>query len=266
MASTSSASSALAAAAAAGGGAGGAAGGGATNSMFPDISHLTFRDFQHLYEPAEDTYMFVDGLWAEQATLRALRPTVCVEVGTGNGCPLAALALVLGPDWPALYLGTDLNARAATAAAGTYARNGVRYGDVVATDLLSSLDGRLAGKVDVLLFNPPYVPTPAGELGSRGIEAAWAGGDRGREVIDLVLPQVPRWLSPGGVFYMVVVEDNDPAEIQRLMRGLGLKTEAVVACKAKNEKLSLLKFTRYSERALALMAKTAAAAAARRKG
>jgi methylase of polypeptide subunit release factors len=60
--------------------------------------------------------------------------------------------------------------------------------DVVNTDLMSGLDKGLHHSVDILLFNPPYVPTPQEEVGTYGIAASWAGGEDGRVVIDRFLP------------------------------------------------------------------------------
>ena len=37
---------------------------------------------------------------------------------------------------------------------------------VVITDLVSGLQDRLRGRVDVLVFNPPYVPSPPEEVRS----------------------------------------------------------------------------------------------------
>lgn len=42
----------------------------------------------------------------------------------------------------------------------------------------------------VQVFNPPYVPTPDQEVHMPGIAKAWAGGLRGRVVIDRFLPMV----------------------------------------------------------------------------
>lgn len=44
--------------------------------------------------------------------------------------------------------------------------------------------------MDVILFNPPYVPTPDEEISGCGIEASWAGGTDGRVIIDRSLPVI----------------------------------------------------------------------------
>lgn len=43
-----------------------------------------------------------------------------------------------------------------------------------------------------------------------GIAAAWAGGWKGRKVIDKLIPLLPELLSPSGEMLMVTVPDNDP--------------------------------------------------------
>lgn len=50
------------------------------------------------------------------------------------------------------------------------------------------------------------------QVGSRGIEASWAGGRRGREVTDRFLSAVPQLLSTEGVFYLITIAENDPGE------------------------------------------------------
>jgi hypothetical protein len=74
--------------------------------------------------------------------------------------------------------------------AGSARRHGA-FGDVVRTDLAGSL--RLSGKVDLLLFNPPYVATPREEMEGSGISISWAGGVDGRCV-----RVRPRWGGGGG--------------------------------------------------------------------
>mgnify|MGYP005995075401 CR=1 FL=1 len=62
--------------------------------------------------------------------------------------------------------------------------------EAVRCSLLSGIDVHLSGNVDVLLFNPPYVPTPDEEVRGCDIEASWAGGEDGRRVIDMLLPKI----------------------------------------------------------------------------
>jgi release factor glutamine methyltransferase len=43
--------------------------------------------------------------------------------------------------------------------------------------------------VDILVWNPPYVPTPSEEVHTAGITQSWAGGIDGREIVDKFLSQ-----------------------------------------------------------------------------
>ncbi|DAZ94391.1 TPA: hypothetical protein N0F65_003255 [Lagenidium giganteum] len=198
-----------------------------------------------VYEPAEDTYLFLDALQDELPFLVDRKPGVCVEIGCGSGAVFVYLSTALQErNHHAMYIATDINPLAIDVAHRTATINGTRTFDLVRTDLVSCLESRLAGQVDVLLFNPPYVPTPSEEVGSTGIEAAWAGGINGREVIDRLLPKIPGLMSPTGVFYMVVVIENKPKEIAAIMAKHGFTTTVVRSTQARNERLSILKFVR----------------------
>ncbi|XP_040888464.1 methyltransferase N6AMT1 [Toxotes jaculatrix] len=205
----------------------------------PVYSHAGRGHFQDVYEPAEDSFLLIDALEKDAQRLQQMSPCVCLEVGSGSGVVSAFLASVVGPS--ALYICTDVNPSAAQCTQKTASSNNVSLQPVI-TDLVGCLLPRLSGKVDVLLFNPPYVVTPSEEVGSRGIEAAWAGGKRGREVTDRFLPLVARLLSNKGLFYLITIVENDPDDIIHLLRKHGLKGEACLSARAGNERLSVLRF------------------------
>lgn len=83
--------------------------------------------------------------------------------------------------------------------------------EVVVSDLLDGLDPMLAGRVDVLVANPPYLPS--GDRGSWEPEVAehdpggaLVGGDDGHEVVDALVAAAPRWLAAGGILVVEVDE------------------------------------------------------------
>ncbi|KAJ3327308.1 HemK methyltransferase member 2 [Blyttiomyces sp. JEL0837] len=183
-------------------------------------------DYKNVYEPAEDTFLLLDALEADAENIRSSSPTICLEVGSGSGCVISFLAKFIGCD--ALYLCTDINSIAITTTRKTGNKNKVQL-DCIRGSFADPIKDRLRNKVDVLLFNPPYVVTPSSEVGSKGIEAAWAGGIDGREVLDQFLPQIAQLLSPTGAFYLVTIRDNRPEEIQdNLLKQYGLESKVYV--------------------------------------
>ncbi|EQC25890.1 methylase [Saprolegnia diclina VS20] len=196
-----------------------------------------------VYEPAEDTYLFLDAIQDETPFLADLRPSLVLELGPGSGVVgVYTMQQLASIDQPALLLAVDINDEATACTKATARLNAIHNIEIVRMDLLTQL--QLRHQVDVLLFNPPYVPTPSEEVGSTGIEAAWAGGLHGREVIDRLLPLVQHLLSPVGVFYMVIVAENRPKDIARIMAANGFSTTVVRSRQAFNERLSILKFAR----------------------
>jgi release factor glutamine methyltransferase len=151
----------------------------------PSLSHFTREDYTRFYEPAEDSYLLLEALESEESFLNELQPLVCLEIGSGSGIISTFMSTMLRN---AVCFATDLNAHAARATLQT-ARANQRYIDVIECSLVSALP-RLFGLVDVLVFNPPYVPTEDDELGSSELPAAWAGGLHGRRVLDQLLPYV----------------------------------------------------------------------------
>eukprot|EP00877_Chromochloris_zofingiensis_P002238 jgi/Chrzof1/12014/Cz06g18050.t1 len=120
---------------------------------------------------------------------------------------------------------TDINAAALTHTAQTLAAHKVTGIDLLQTDLLAALLPRLASAVDLLVFNPPYVPTPDEEVTGEGIVRSWAGGHRGRRVIDRLLTQLDDVLAPGGQLWLVTVQQNDPQGIIEEMQSKGYAGE-----------------------------------------
>lgn len=51
-------------------------------AALPSLDHFDFREYEHFYEPAEDTYLLVDALDAEKDFIRhAVQPSLCLEIG-----------------------------------------------------------------------------------------------------------------------------------------------------------------------------------------
>ena len=200
-----------------------------------------------VYEPCDDSFALVDALLADRTNILDHCPRLCLEVGCGSGYVIASLALMLGQELPGVYyFATDTNPHALRVTRETLDAHAVDA-ELMCMDIASGLEKRLAGRVDVMVVNPPYVPTPEYEVGCEGIASAWAGGENGRSVIDRILPVADRLLSDKGWLYMVTLTTNDPSQICLLMRKKGYASRIVVQRSTEEESLHIIKFWRDSD-------------------
>jgi release factor glutamine methyltransferase len=208
------------------------------------ISKTSYPD--GVYPPSDDTFLLVDALAYDVAgalsgkkskmvsnilPLDADKVCTVTEMGCGSGFVAASAALLL----PLAYvLGTDLSSRACLASKKTFESHDCSpRSDVVASESLCSFKSSLS--FDIILANPPYVPTSTEELseslailragrqkpvldsaGDRETESAaftltWAGGEDGIEMTKKMLRAALGHLSlDRGRLYLVVVAENHP--------------------------------------------------------
>ncbi|KAJ9608364.1 S-adenosylmethionine-dependent methyltransferase [Cladophialophora chaetospira] len=229
----------------------------------PSTSHAPY---DLIYEPAEDSFLFLDTLssasetsWLQthfsQASSNPARIPLLVEIGPGSGVIIAFLTANAGTIFgtQVLSLSVDVNPHAALATSTTVRRalEDVEHAartsgpeplagqqSVGTSVYLSSALGDLtsplqSGEVDVLVFNPPYVPTeaaptlppisptttkPTFEESSLLLELSYGGGVDGMEVTNRLLAQIPNVLSAKGVAYVLFCRGNKPEEVKRGIR------------------------------------------------
>nr|GMD73768.1 hemK methyltransferase family member 2 [Ipomoea batatas] len=197
-----------------------------------------------VYEPCDDSFALVDALLADRTNLLDHQPAFCMEVGCGSGYVITSLALMLGHEVPeAYYIATDINPHAVMVTRETAVAHGVDV-ELVNTDIASGMEARMAGLVDVMVVNPPYVPTPEEEVGCEGITSAWAGGENGRTVIDKILPVADEVLSERGWLYLLTLAANNPSEICLQMRKKGYASRVILQRSTEEESLHVIKFWR----------------------
>lgn len=194
-----------------------------------------------VYEPCDDSFALVDALLADRKNLLEHQPTLCLELGCGSGYVITSLALIVGQE--AHYIATDINPHAVRVTRETLEAHGV-HAELITTNIASGLEKRLAGLVDVIVVNPPYVPTPEDEVGREGIGSAWAGGENGRSVIDKILPVADNLLSEKGWLYLVTLTENNPSEICLQMKEKGYASRIIVQRLTEEENLQIIKFWR----------------------
>lgn len=147
---------------------------------------------------------------------RARRPVV-LDLCCGSAAVGAAVAASVG--------GVELHASDVDAAAVACARRNVAGvgGSVHHGDLYAPLPRSLAGRVDLLVVNAPYVPSDAialmpPEARLHEPRAALDGGADGLDVHRRVAAGAPTWLRPDGILLIETSAVQAPATVEAVER------------------------------------------------
>lgn len=199
-----------------------------------------------VYEPAEDSFLLLDCLELDLAQLQALSFPVVCEIGGGSGIVSAFLRMNVLP--LAMFLATDVNPAACLAIKQAMADAGsLGLADVLQMNLLLAVRPHA---VDVLVFNPPYVPAaevpkiPEDAHDEQWLDLALLGGADGMDVTWRVLHSLDHILSARGSAYILFCARNNPEDVKAVMRRRGWAVREVMCRKAGWEVLSVLEFRR----------------------
>ena len=181
---------------------------------------LPFRLSDATLVPRPDTETVVERALEMFRERPSSHPPVIADIGTGSGAILLALLHEI-PD--AFGVGTDFSLTALDTAKANAASLGLAGR---AAFVACSYAAALAGPFDLIVSNPPYIPS--GEIPKLSVEVrehdphlALDGGNDGYDAYRALIPQAAERLAPGGA--LIVEAGQGQAEnIETLMTGAAL--------------------------------------------
>ena len=189
---------------------------------------LRFKVNSNVLIPRQDTETLVEQV------LKIVKPGMKVlALCTGSGCVLISV-LKNAPELTGM--GSDISK-----AALLVAKENAKLHEVDAEWVRSDLFDNITETFDVIMANPPYIPT--GEILSlmpevRDFEPenALDGGADGLDFYRKIAGQVKDYLNPGGYVYMEIGYDQGEA-VSELMRNAGFTEVEVIKDLARNDRV-----------------------------
>lgn len=165
---------------------------------------------------------------------RALSCGSVLDMGTGCG-----IQAVLAAEKAEKVLAVDINEKALSLAKENAKLN--QLGHKISfrqSNLFSSI--KPEEKFDMIIFNPPYLPTTECEQTSGPLDLAWNGGSDGRMVIDRFLTKFQAYLNKGGSLLMLHCDLADTAKTASKLKSKGFSVEIIDELNVPGERLAVL--------------------------
>lgn len=189
---------------------------------------LVFQVFEHVYEPAEDTFLAADSL----AQIVKDDDTL-LDIGTGCG-----ILAIIAARKAQKVIATDVNPHAVKCARLNVKINEVSGKiEVRLGDMFQPI--RKAEKFDMIVFNAPYLPSSLREQRT-WLGRSWAGGPSGRRLIDRFIIEAPRYLKRNGKIVLVQSSLANIDETLVKFREAGLATLVIAEKKVAFETIVVI--------------------------
>ncbi|KAJ1607902.1 RNA methylase [Cryptosporidium canis] len=247
------------------------------------MSFTRRSDWEDVYEPSEDSFLMEDALVQDKTEILKRKPTLVCEVGCGSGYLSASLLKIFKESadrtpLPVAFL-VDVNSKALEMSQRVILGNMISCAMEPVEMSLFTRFHKARRLFDIIIFNPPYVPSSNRELNisilNSGIDSAWSGGADGlffvsyflfgdsrlirteadrnpkeEEVIRIEtqfrdFPCLSDVLAPNGVCYLLLEESNRPSftieQILKDQRYAGWTARPIIDRKVPQEHLYIIK-------------------------
>lgn len=168
--------------------------------------NYVFEVFPQVYLPAEDSFLLAESL--------AVKGGRTLDIGTG--CGIQAIVVT---ERASKVLACDISMEAVKCAGYNACLNKANI-EVFQSDLFESV----SGKFDLIVFNPPYLPSDPSDTDDE-LRKSWDGGKNGREVIDRFIDDAAKFLKPEGRVQLVASSLGNVGHVMQKFKEACLRPE-----------------------------------------
>lgn len=198
---------------------------------------ITFRD---IYSPSDDSYLILDhfeGAITETSFdgIKISEITNILDMGTGSGIISIYLALLrnrIQTFTPEIFA-SDILGEAIECAKKNEKMNKISPPiHFIQSNLFQNFPQKLQGKFEIIIFNPPYLPSSK-EINcgknKHKIDYSWDGGPTGNEILISFLENMKMYLNwkKSNLIYFVTSSNADLDGLSTTIKKLGYKNEII---------------------------------------
>ncbi len=203
---------------------------------FPDP--IINYDFENVYAPSDDTYLIIDYFKKhidydnfDGINIKEIKRVL--DIGTGSGIIAIFFQIIKkhNPNFNPEIFASDISEEAIKCAkSNEKANNFENKIKFIQSDLFKSFPDYLKHSFDVMIFNPPYLPSsPLIDKSSnkKKIDYSWDGGKRGFEIFIKFLDDVKKFLKKKSFIYYISSSRTNLEQLNNYILKRNFKNETL---------------------------------------
>ena len=193
-------------------------------------------DLENVYTPSEDTYLIIDYFkrnidydYFDGMNIREVKKILDLGTGTGILAVIFQLIKKINPNFnPEIYASDILEEVIKCAKLNEKLNNFENEIKFIQSDLLKSFPETLKHSFDIIVFNPPYLPSSKlidNKEIKTNIDYSWNGGKKGIEVFLRFLDEVKVFLKKKFHIYYISSSRTNLQELNKFILQKGFKNK-----------------------------------------